>query len=150
MRKTRSDKGTGAIKDRSEYNRLYGRIYRQQRKDGLRALKCECGGGVKGDGTPVKWIGSEGICAFCSEQEGFSKAQEIRQRRTLCESNSARDSITEYMRRLAMLPQWLRDWTENLCNTSTDIMMNRIESWVEDNGREIVVHGHGEYRLALQ
>ena len=156
MRKTRSDKGTGAIQtkaDRSEYNRNYGRVYRATRR--LRNTKCECGGMLKPDGTPhhdatpVKWIGSEGICAWCVEQQDFSQAQAVRRRSTLCEAHPQRHRVTEYLRRLAMLPAWLQTWTENICNQSSDIMLNRIESWIEDNGREIVVHGHGTYKLRL-
>jgi hypothetical protein len=151
MRKTRSDKGTGTIQDRSAYNRAYGRIYRATRKQ--RNNKCECGGGwqLNGkphhDATPVKWIGSEGICAWCVSQQDFSQAQSVRRRSTLGEAHPQRHRVTEYLRRLAMLPAWLQTWTENICNQSSDIMLNRIESWIEDDGKEITVHGHGLYSL---
>ena len=117
----------------------------RKQKDLMRVgiVPCDCGK----PSVRMK-CGREYECQRCHDLEGMTSAQEIRRRGTVTGGLKKWDEPTQRQAYMAMMPQWIQDWYQQQ-GQSSDIMLTRIESWIDDLGSCLVVHGHGEYRLEL-
>lgn len=134
-------KDTYTKEQRKRYNRLY-RYHGKNKKSDLmgppKPLMCLC---TRDWGM---WkIGSEYICHACKATEGVNWHVETRSQP---QPELAVVSPESWLTRTA---RWIHDETVGYAGAFVEEQKLRIKSWIEDDGKEIVVHGHGEYHLAL-
>lgn len=121
-----SYQGKGLTADLVAYNRAYGMKMRANRKAGIIKGKCAC------SNLATYCRGSEYICQRCIDLEDQSIQEEIR-RRSHRSDNAIKRNISA-----AWMAKQTVDW-----------VWSHFTSAVDDLGNEFVVHGHGEYHLAI-
>lgn len=130
---------------RRAYNQAWAARHKQQHGTYYIPKRnlCECGQ------PSAVHRGSEWICQRCKDLESRN-AQDALSRAIRKDGQTHWDEIGHRIKRMLAIPEWLRNWNnQDAPEGNANPLMLRIESWIEDNGSELVVHGHGEYHLAL-
>lgn len=142
----------------AEYKREYQRKYRKENRhlaiqrerkckqhkiDHPEEYQCECGN--TGAVLKAGWV----VCTRCDALEKHEIAQELRKRHTIRDAMIKWDKPTDGMIEKAELPEWMRLWAIASSLQSSAMMLLRIDSRIEDDGKMITVYGHGKYELPI-
>lgn len=85
---------------------------------------------------------SSPVCKRCDEIENYSyHLKQLSTKRVNVKWNEPTQRMIDYMD----VPKWVIE----AAYSNAEMLLMKIESWIDDNGTELVVHGHGEYHLPL-